>query len=92
MKFSPSVCVPKDQSYAMIITRYHLQRTPASHMNMLCYGVDITLMDICVSVTCSNMYHTAALFSVGSDWYTLRLQTRNYISRYMSLMYVGKCY
>ena len=35
----------KDQSYAMIITRYQLQRTPASHMNILCYGVDITLMD-----------------------------------------------
>ena len=72
----------EDQSYAMIITRYQLQRTPASHMNMLCYGVDITLMDTCVSVTCSNIYHTAAFFSVGSDWYSLGLQTRKYISIY----------
>ena len=82
----------KDQSYAMIITRYQLQRTPASHMNMLCYGVDITLMDTCVSVTCSNMYHTAAFFSVGADWYSLRLQTKKYISRYLALMNVAQCY
>ena len=47
-------------------------------MNMLCNGVDITLMDTYVSVTCNNKYPTAAFFSVGSDWYSLRLQTRNY--------------
>ena len=82
----------KHQSYAMIITRYQLQRTPVSHMNMLCDGVDITLMDTCVSVPCSNIYHTAALFSVGSDWYSLRLQTRKCIFRYLTLMYVAKCY
>ena len=82
----------KVQSHAMIITRYQLQRTPASHMNMLRYSVDITLMDTCVSVTCSNMYHTAAFFSVGSNCYSLRLQSTRYISRYLALMYVAKCY
>ena len=76
----------------MIIQIYQLQRTPASHMNMLCYGVDITLIDTCVSVTCRSMYHMIAFFSVGSDWYYLRLQTRKYISRYLALMYVAKCY
>ena len=49
----------------------------ASHMSMLCYGVDITLMDTCVSVTCSNMHHTTDFFSEGSDWYSLRLQPGN---------------
>ena len=43
-------------------------------MSMLCYGVDITLMDTCVSVTCSNMHHMTDFFYEGSDWYSLRLQ------------------
>ena len=53
-------------------------------MSMQCYGVDITLMDPCVSVTCSNMHHTTDFFSEGSDWYSLRLQERKYISRYLA--------
>ena len=44
---------------------------------MLCYGVDITLMDTCVSVTCSNMHHMTDFFYEGSDWYSLRLQLGN---------------
>ena len=43
-------------------------------MSMLCYGVDITLMDTCVSVTCSNMHHMTDFFYEGSGWYSLRLQ------------------
>ena len=46
-------------------------------MSMLCYGVDITLMDTCVSVTCSNMHHMTDFFYEGSDWYSLRLQLEN---------------
>ena len=75
MKLSPTSCVPcytsKDHHKIPVATN------TARHMSMLCYGVDITLMDTCVSVTCSNMHHTTDFFSEGSDWYFLRLQLGN---------------